>query len=54
MRPHPKVAASGTAGAATIVLVWVLGQAGVSVPPEVAAAVTTLLSFAAGYLKAGV
>lgn len=52
MKPHPKVAAGTTAGAASIVLVWLLGQAGVSVPPEVASAITTLLAFAGGYLKA--
>lgn len=48
---NPKVAAGGTAGAATILLVWLLAQAGVDLPPEVASAVTTLIGFAAGWLK---
>lgn len=52
-RTHPKVKAAGGAGAAAVVLVWVLDQVGVSMPPEVAAAVTTLLATGAGYLKGG-
>lgn len=36
-------AGSTLAGAATVVLVWLLGAAGVDVPPEVAAAFTVLL-----------
>jgi hypothetical protein len=50
-KPHPKVAAGTTAGAASIVLVWLLGEAGVTVPAEVASALTVLLSSAAAYLK---
>ena len=50
-KPTKKVAAAGTAGAASIVLVWLLGQAGVEVPAEVASALTTLIAFAGGYLK---
>lgn len=50
--PQPKVVAGGVAGALTIVLVWVAGQFGLDVPPEVASAFTVLVSFAAGYLKA--
>jgi hypothetical protein len=52
MTPQPKVVAGGAAGAITVVLVWAAGFAGVEVPPEVASAVTVLISFAAGYLKA--
>lgn len=52
-KPHPKVAAGGAAGAASIVLVWALAQAGVEIPPEVASALTTLLSFGAAYMKRG-
>lgn len=49
--PQPKVIAGGIAGAVTIVLLWVLGTyAGVQVPQEVAAAMTTLFGFAASYL----
>jgi hypothetical protein len=51
-KPVPKVQAAGLAGAATLILVFVAGLAGVMVPPEVAAAVTLLLTVAAGYIKA--
>ena len=51
MAPQPKVIAGGAAGALTIVLVFAAGLAGLDVPPEVASAVTVLISFAAGYLK---
>lgn len=50
-KPQPKVVAGGVAGAATIVLVYTLGQAGVDVPAEVASAITVLIGFAASYLK---
>lgn len=50
MPVNPKVTAATIAGAVTIILVWVVGQLGVNVPPEVASAVTTILAFAAGYL----
>ncbi len=49
--PRPKIAAAGIAGAATTILIWILHDlVGVEVPPEVAAALATLLAFAAGYL----
>lgn len=51
MKVRPKVAAAGVGGAAATVLVWLLEFFGVSVPAEVAAALATLLSFAAGYLR---
>lgn len=51
MNVNPKVQAAGWAGAATIILVWALGQFGMSVPPEVASAITTLVATVAGYLK---
>ena len=51
MTPQPKVVAGGIAGAATIVLVWAAGMAGVDVPAEVASAFTVLVSFAAGFIK---
>lgn len=46
-----KVQAAGAGGALAVVLVWVAGLLGVQMPAEVAASVTTLLAFAAGYLK---
>lgn len=53
----PKVtAASGAAGGSmplAIIIVWLLGQAGIQVPPEIGAAIASLVSaiaaFAAGY-----
>ena len=50
-RPHPKVAAGGAAGSASILLVFILGQCGIDVPAEVASAITVLLSAVAGYAK---
>lgn len=50
-RPQQKVAAGAAAGAATVVLVWVLGMAGVVVPPEVASAITVLIGSGAAYMK---
>jgi hypothetical protein len=33
------------------VIVFVLGRLGVEIPPDVAAAITTIIAFAAAYLK---
>lgn len=49
--PQPKVVAGGVAGAASIVLVYALSEAGITVPNEVAQALTVLISFAASYMK---
>jgi len=49
---EPKVTAAGVAGAVTVLLVFGLSSLGVDLPPEVASALTTLIAFAAGYLKA--
>lgn len=46
-----KVQAGGIAGALTIVLVWLLGALNVDVPPEVASAITTIISTGTAYLK---
>lgn len=51
LKPEPKVAAGGAAGAVTIVLVYLASLAGLDVPPEVASAFTVLVSFGAAYLK---
>lgn len=51
LTPVGKVAAAGTAGAVTVLLVWIVGLLGLDVPEEVAAAVTAILATAAGYLK---
>lgn len=49
--PDKKVQAGTAAGAATVLVVFIAGQFGVDVPPEAAAAVSTLLGFAAAYFK---
>jgi uncharacterized membrane protein YfcA len=51
MNLNPKASAAGVAGAVTLVIVFVLGQLGVEIPPDVAAAATTIIMFAAAYLK---
>jgi hypothetical protein len=54
LAPVPKVAASGVAGACTTIAVWLLQQVtGVVMPPEVVAALTTLLMFGTGYMVKG-
>jgi len=50
--PVPKITAAALGGAAASLAVWGLDSAGVEAPPAVAAALTALLAFAAGYLKA--
>lgn len=47
----PKVKAASLAGAISVLIVWGASLAGVTVPPEVASAFSTVLAFAAGYLK---
>lgn len=49
--PRKKVAAAGAGGAAVTAIVTIMAWAGVDVPPEVAAAFCTVVSFAAGYFK---
>lgn len=51
MNLNPKTTAAGIAGAVTLVIVFVLGQLGVDIPADVAAAVTTIIAFAAAYLR---
>lgn len=46
----PKVLAGGAAGAASIVLVWILSLFKVEVPVEVGMAITTLLASGAAYM----
>jgi putative flippase GtrA len=47
--PTTKVAAGGIAGALTVVVVWILGLLHVPVPPEVASALTVIISFITSY-----
>lgn len=49
--PTRKVAATGIAGAVTVVLIYLVQSFfNVSIPAEVASAVTLILSFASGYI----
>lgn len=51
---HPKVAAGGAIGTPLgVVLVWVLGQFGVEMPAEVAAALGTVVGAVVGWFKKG-
>lgn len=50
--PTRKITAVGLAGAIVTVLLWCAQLAHIDVPPTVAAAATTILTFAAGYLVA--
>lgn len=49
--PTPKVVAAGAGGALGIVIVFAAGQIGVDMSAEVAAAISTLVAFAGGWLK---
>jgi uncharacterized membrane-anchored protein len=49
--PTTKVIAGGVAGALATIAVWALQTFGkVAVPPEIAVALSTILSFAVGYM----
>jgi hypothetical protein len=48
--PEKKVTAATLAGAIVTILIWVLRVAGIDIPAEVAAAITTILAAAAGYV----
>lgn len=51
LTPTPKVAAGAFAGALTTLIVWGLQQyAGITLPAEVAASLTTILSFAVAWI----
>lgn len=50
MKPTRKVASGGAWGAATVVGVFVAGQFGVDVPPEVASAATVAVSTFAAWV----
>ena len=51
MNVHPKVVAGTIAGAVTIILVWAASLASIQIPPEVASAITTLLSAIAAWAQ---
>ena len=49
LTPTRKVGAGAVAGAVSILLVWGLQQAGVSLPAEIASSLTTILTFATSW-----
>lgn len=49
-QPTTKVAAAGVGGSLTVLVIYVLGLFGVDLPPEVASALSALISFGAGYI----
>lgn len=51
MNLNPKTTAAGIAGAATLLIVFILGQFGVEIPADVASAITVIIAFVAAYLK---
>ena len=48
--PTRKVAGGGIAGAITVLLVWLYNQYVGELPPEIASAITTIVSFVAAYV----
>ena len=51
MNLYPKVGAAASGAAATLVIVFVMGQFGVTIPADVASALTLIVSVVAAYLK---
>lgn len=50
MTPTPKVIAGGIAGSVTAIIVWATRQWGhADIPPEIAVAISTVVSFLASY-----
>lgn len=50
MKPTRKVGASGIAGAATTVLVFLSAALGYPIPPEVASSIVLLVMFGVAYM----
>lgn len=51
LKPTEKVQAGGYAGAGSLVLLWLAGQLGINLPPEVAGALVLLVAGAGAWLK---
>lgn len=51
LKPTEKVQAGGYAGAASIVLLYIAGQLGADLTPEVAAAITLLIAGLGAWVK---
>ncbi len=45
----PKVATGALGGALSIIVIWIIGQFGIVVPPEVSSAFTIVISTASSY-----
>lgn len=50
---HPKVQAVGASGAAATLIIFILAAFGITIPAAVVAAILTLVTFGAGYIKRG-
>lgn len=50
LKPVPKVAAAGAGGVFASLLIIIANGLGLDLPPEVAAGIVTVVTFAAGYL----
>lgn len=48
--PTRKVAGGGIGAAIGILAVWLIGLTGIVIPPEVAAAISTITGFFTGYM----
>lgn len=51
LKPTEKVQAGGYAGALALVLLWLAGQAGIEMSPEVAAGLALLIAGAGAWIK---
>lgn len=51
LQPTNKVTAAGAGGAASVLLVYILGLFNINLPAEVASALTVLIATASGYLR---
>ena len=50
-KPTAKVSAAGVGGSISVVLIWLVSTLfNTEIPPEVAAALATVVSFASGYI----
>lgn len=48
--PTPKVAVGALAGSLSVIIVWIVGQFGINIPPEIGSAFTTVISALGSYL----
>lgn len=48
--PTSKVAAAGISGSVSVLIIYIGSELGLDMPAEVAAAITTVMAFLAGYM----